>query len=100
MSHLRRAVHLVSIDTVLQFAVGMGHSFMLTQVLDPGVQHESLDEVALLRQIFEHIPVERAVAAALGREHRNGIQERPSIGRLDLIFHGYQHRSSIGIDIG
>jgi hypothetical protein len=65
--HLRHAVHLESIDTLLQFAVGMGHSFVLTQMLDPGIQHEGLDEVALLRQIFVYLPTRAVVISSKAR---------------------------------
>src|SRR5215831_1903427 len=76
VSHFRRAVDLESLNQLLQFTVGVGHPFMLAHMLDPGIEQERLDEAALVLDVLKHAPVERAVAAPLVSEPRNGLQKR------------------------
>jgi len=62
MTDLRRAVDLEAVDGVLRATVGLRDPLVLAQVLDPGIEHERLDEPARVRHVLEHAPLERAVA--------------------------------------
>src|SRR5207244_8529703 len=97
--HYRRAIDLKTIDGLLQRAVGMGHPFMLPQMLDPGIQHERLDEPALACGILEYSPIECAVPAALVRELRDRIQKHGAILRPDPIFDCDEDRPSVRLDV-
>src|SRR5262245_4650035 len=93
VSHLGGAGGLKTIDRVLQVAVGARHAFVLAQMLDPGIQHESLDEAALLREVLEYAPLERTIPPPLARELPNRVEEPTAVFRPDLIFDGHQHSS-------
>ena len=66
VSYPRRPVKMKAVDAILQFTVGVADTFMLTQVLEPGVEQERFDQATFLRHVLEHAPVERAVATTNG----------------------------------
>src|SRR5258708_12705546 len=86
MSYPRRPVKMKAVHDILQFTVGVADTFMLTQVLEPGVEQERLDEATFLRHFLEHAPVERAVAPSLAAH----LTKTPHKGNpptpLDSIF--------------
>jgi hypothetical protein len=96
---LRRAVHLEAMDHFLQFAISMGHPFMLPQMLDPRIQHERFDEPTCLCEVFEETPVESAVSTPFARKPGNGTQKHGAIFRPDLVFNRHQNRSSVSLDV-
>ena len=51
-----------AVNRFLQHAVGIGHAFVLPQVLEPRVHLEDFDETPCRLDILEDAPVERAVA--------------------------------------
>jgi hypothetical protein len=58
-----------ALNGLLQHAIGIGDALMLAEMLDPGLDHEGLDEAPLLLgRVFEDPPGEGAIAPALRSE--------------------------------
>ena len=72
---------------ILQHPVGVRHALVLTQVLDPRLDHEGFHETADLRRVLEQSPVIGAIAAPLVRQSLRRRQESAAIavgGELDI----------------
>jgi hypothetical protein len=74
------------------------NTLVLSQMFEPGVRSEGLNEAALYRKILEYAPVVRAVSAARMRIFRQRTQELVAALRIDVVFDRHQHGSSIGLD--
>ena len=88
-----------AVHDILQFTVGVADTFMLTQVLEPGVEQERFDQATFLRRVLEHAPIERAVATSFVGQLGKGRQKGSPIGRVDSIFDCYHNRTPVGIDL-
>ena len=98
VSYPRRPVEMKAVDDILQFTVGVADTFMLTQMLEPGVEQEHFDQATFLRHVLEYAPVERAGAASLVGQLGKGSQKSSPIGEANSIFDRYHDGTPVGID--
>ena len=74
-----------ALNGFLQHAIGVGDALMLAEMLDPGLDHEGLDEAPLLGRVFEDPPGEGAIAPALRSERGDGGKEGVAVLRIDPV---------------
>lgn len=79
MRDLGFAVAMEATDRFLQRAIGVGNARVLAQMFEPRFEVESLDEVARLGGVFEHVPGIGAIAAALQAEPVDGGKKRIAV---------------------
>jgi hypothetical protein len=95
MSCLRPVADLKASNDLFDDAIGFRHTLVLSKVIEPGVRQEGLDELALLRGIFEYPPVISAVSTALARAAGERVQKRFTVLRIDVVFNCQQYRSTV-----
>ena len=67
----------------MQDAVGIGDAFVLTEVGEPGIQEERLEESPLLSNILEYAPLIRSIAVAFTPQLVDRNEKRLAIARID-----------------
>ena len=77
-----------TLQLLLQCAIGFRDALVLSQVLHPRLGEKRFDESTGRFDIFEHVPRVRAVAATLGGEGVEQVQELRAIFRGDAVLDG------------
>ena len=76
------------------------HALVLAQVLGPGLDLEPLDQGVVRRGILHHAPGVGAIAAALGRQPGQRLQEGGLLGMLHVVGDLYHHRPPVVVHFG
>src|SRR5258708_29012335 len=96
---LRCAVSVEPVDRILQDAVGIRDTFMLAQVLEPGLHKESFHHPSFDCSIFECSPRVGTIASALMTQLFKRGEEDFAVAWIVPIFDRDQHRSTILLDV-
>jgi hypothetical protein len=84
-----------TIDGILEHAIGIRDTFMLAQMLQPGVHKKGLHHPPFLGGVLEHPPCERTIASALLAKFFERREKLVALARIDPIFDGDQYWSAI-----
>src|SRR5271165_5633304 len=86
-------------DGILQDTVRIRHTFVLTEMGEPGIQQESLQESPVLGSILEYAPLVRSVAAAFTPQLVDRSEKCLAIARIDSVFDRHQDRPAIVVEL-
>src|SRR3954463_9457051 len=95
-----RASGVKALNLILQNAIGIRDTFVLTHVIEPGFYEKRLDHTPLDAGILEHSPCVGSIAPALPPEFVERHEECCSISRLYPVFDRDQDRPSILRNLG
>src|SRR5580704_2646139 len=99
MRNFRRTDHMETGDCILQDTVRISDAFVLTEMGEPGIQQERLDEAPLLSSILEHAPLIRSVAVAFTPQLVDRSEKRLAIARIDSVFDRHQDGPAIVVEL-
>src|SRR4051812_33836517 len=88
----------IAAHALLELAVGDGQAIVLAQMLEPGLDAESLDEAAGDRRVLEESPRIASAAPALSLQRRASGEEGLAMLGCDPVFHRHHHRALIVLD--
>ena len=86
-------------DDILGDPVGVRYALVLPEVLEPGRDHESLQETSFLGSILEDVPCIGAVPPSLLAQISDRRQESITFLGIDPVFNRDQNRPAIGLRI-
>src|SRR5262245_19405638 len=89
---------MVATDRILQDAIGIGDALVLTEMSEPGIQEERLEESPLLSSILEYAPLIRSIAAAFTPQVVECNEKSSASARIDSVFDCHQDGPAIVVE--